>query len=162
GPVGTSIASTANITNNATVILNSSAPITVGGAITGTGTVIQAGTGTSSVAGRIAASSLAVNAGSLTIGAKVTPNSAARTSVVGNLTIGAGGVMDLTNNSMVIDYTSPIGTQVSDVQGHLRSGRLITSSATATTRLGYGDNAILGKTSFGGVSVDSSSVLIKY
>jgi hypothetical protein len=97
------------------------------------------------------------------VSVKGTPNSASGTSVIPSpLTIATGGVLDLTNNSMVIDYNDPVGTQVTDVRDHLRNGRLTTSSATATTRLGYGDNEVLNKTSFGGVSVDTSSILIKY
>jgi autotransporter-associated beta strand protein len=103
-----------------------------------------------------------VNGGRLAVAAKGTANSAAGTSVIPSLSINPGASLDLANNSMVIDYNDPIGTQISDVRDHLRNGRLITSSGTATTRLGYGDNEVLHKTSFGGVSVDSSSVLIKY
>ncbi|HEY7089194.1 MAG TPA: LamG-like jellyroll fold domain-containing protein [Tepidisphaeraceae bacterium] len=105
---------------------------------------------------------LTINGGVAQVLAKATPNSAAGTTVVPSFSIAAGGQLDLTNNSMVIHYAGPIGTQLQDVRDHLRNGRLTTSSGTATTRLGYGDNAILGKTSFGGVSVDSSSILIKY
>ena len=73
-------------------------------------------------------------------------------------------MLDLTNNSMVIDY-STLGTLLSDVRGHLRNGRLITSAVSpANTRLGYADNAALrhARSSFGGVSVDATSVLIKF
>jgi fibronectin-binding autotransporter adhesin len=102
-----------------------------------------------------------ISGGTLKVAAKGTPNSAAGTSVVPSLTI-TGSTLDLTNNSMIIDYNDPVGTLVSDVRGYLKSGKMTTSSGTATTRLGYADNAVLGKTTFGGVSVDTSSVLIKY
>ncbi|HEY7088756.1 MAG TPA: autotransporter-associated beta strand repeat-containing protein [Tepidisphaeraceae bacterium] len=106
---------------------------------------------------------LVITGGTGKVSVKGTPNSASGTSVIPSpLTIATGGVLDLTNNSMVIDYNDPVGTQVTDVRDHLRNGRLTTSSATATTRLGYGDNEVLNKTSFGGVSVDTSSILIKY
>ncbi|HEY7091117.1 MAG TPA: autotransporter-associated beta strand repeat-containing protein [Tepidisphaeraceae bacterium] len=106
-------------------------------------------------------SAVNVTAGNLKIAAKGTPNSSAGTSVVPSITIAAGGAADLTNNSAVIDYTT-LTTQVTDVRGQLRDGRLTSSAATATTRLGYGDNALLGKTTFAGVAPDSTSVLIKY
>jgi hypothetical protein len=44
----------------------------------------------------------------------------------------------------------------------LLNGQITSSLADATHGLGYGDNAVLGKSSFGGVNVDSSSLLIKY
>ena len=50
GALGTSIASTAAFTNNATVAFNSDGIITLAGSITGTGTVLHNGSGSSSVA----------------------------------------------------------------------------------------------------------------
>jgi autotransporter-associated beta strand protein len=75
-----------------------------------------------------------------------------------------GGAVDMTNNDMVIDYTAPAPNPAlaTTIRQHLSAGRIITSSGTATTRVGYGDNAVLGKTTFGGLSVDTSSMLIKY
>src|SRR4029077_13547030 len=65
-------------------------------------------------------------------------------------------------NSMIIDYTGAVGTQVTDVRNHLKNNELITSSGTTTRRLGYGDNALLAKTTFAGQTVDATSILIKY
>jgi hypothetical protein len=80
-----------------------------------------------------------------------------------SLTIAAGAALDLTNNSMVIDYTGPVGTLVGDTRQHLQSGRMITSTGTAgLTGLGYGDNAVLNKATFGGQPVDTSSILVKF
>src|SRR5262249_6053265 len=64
-------------------------------------------------------------------------------------------------NSLVIDYTT-IGSQLESLRGALRTGALTSTVATATTRLGYGDNMVLGKTTFAGVAPDSTSILIKY
>src|SRR4029079_4840215 len=61
---------------------------------------------------------------------------------------------------MIIDYT--FFTPVQNVRQMLRFGYLTSSSATATTRLGYGDNTVLGKSTFSGKSVDPTSVLVKY
>jgi hypothetical protein len=109
-----------------------------------------------------ATAGLNVNGGTLRVLAGGAPNSPAGTSVVSSLSIASGAVLDLTNNSAVIDYTGAVGTQVGDVRQHLQSGRLTSSSADSTKRLGYGDNAVLAKTSFGGQTVDASSILIKY
>jgi hypothetical protein len=103
-----------------------------------------------------------VNGGSVKISAKGTPNNAGGTSVVGSLSIATGAVLDLTNNSMIIDYNDPVGTLVDDVRQHLQNGRLVTTPADASHRLGYGDNAVLNKPDFGGQGVDTSSILIKY
>ena len=98
-------------------------------------------------------------AGHVNIRASGTPNG---TSFVNSLTIPAGGVLDLANNSMIIDYSGPVGTLVNDTRLHLKNGELISSLADVSRRLGYGDNAILGRTTFAGLAVDSSSILIKY
>jgi autotransporter-associated beta strand protein len=83
--------------------------------------------------------------------------------VTSSLTIAPGAQFDLTNNSAVIDYTGPVGTLVGDVRQHLQSGRMTTSTGVAgQTGLGYGDNAVLGRATHGGVAVDASSILIKF
>jgi autotransporter-associated beta strand protein len=142
----------------------------------GTGTLTLTGndnyTGGTNVAGgtlvmgtKIPNGPVSLTGGRLTVATKGTANSAAGTSVVPSLAISAGASVDLTNNSMVIDYTGAPGTLVSDVRGHLRNGRLLTTAASpANTRLGYVDNNTLAtpKTSFGGISVDATSVLVKF
>jgi hypothetical protein len=110
----------------------------------------------------VRAAGLAVTGGSAKISAKGSANSAAGTSVVQSLSISNGASLDLTNNSAVVDYTGAVGTLVGDVRGHLLAGRLTSSSSDATHRLGYGDNAVLNKATFGGQTVDTSSVLIKF
>jgi hypothetical protein len=111
----------------------------------------------------VRAASLDVRAGSARISAKGTPNSTSGTSQVGSLSISTGASLDLTDNSMIVDY-SELGSLVDDTRQHLLSGRLTSSSATLTRGLGYADNAVLNpvKTSFGGLSVDDTSLLIKY
>jgi hypothetical protein len=90
------------------------------------------------------------------------PNDPARSEVLQTLSIDSGASLDLANNSMILDYAGPVGTLVSDVRQHLHNLRLLSSSATSTRRLGYGDNTVLLKPTFAGHSVDASSVLIKY
>jgi glucose/arabinose dehydrogenase len=88
------------------------------------------------------------------------PNSLS--AVVKNLTIGAGGKLDLTNNSMIVDYSGPVGTLIGDTRANLLDDRLFSSAADASRTLGYGDNAVLGFVTFAGATVDASSLLIKF
>src|SRR4029079_16071779 len=93
-----------------------------------------------------------------------TANLAAGTSVVTSLSIAPGAVLRLTNTRALNNYPGAVGTLVNDVRQHLANGRLISSSATGTTGLGYADNAVLSpvKTTFPGQTVDASSLLIKF
>jgi hypothetical protein len=136
--------------------------LAVTGNLTAAGrTITKAGLGTTQF-NNVRAAALNVTAGSVKISAKGTANSPAGTSILQQLLISGGANLDLSNNSMIVDYSGPIGTQVSDIRNHLKNGRLTSSSTTSTTRLGYGDNTLLHKSSFAGQSVDSSSILIKY
>jgi hypothetical protein len=129
-------------------------------ALTRTGTTVVEPSG-SLVAERIRENVLIVN-GPVTITAKAAPNDSAGTSVVKSLTIDIGGVLDLTNNSMIIDYDAPAGALVNEVRQHLQTGRMTSTSATLLSGPGYGDNALLGKSSFAGQPVDDSSLLVKF
>jgi autotransporter-associated beta strand protein len=114
------------------------------------------------IANKLSNGTLTVNAGTVQLTAKTVANDPSGTTVVPALTIG-GAVVDLTNNSMVIDYTGPVGTLVDDTRQHLQAGRLTTTSGVAgQTGLGYGDNAVLNKATHGGEPVDASSILIKF
>jgi hypothetical protein len=150
-----------NLTVNVVQPLNT---LNITGAVTATGrTITKTGLGVVQFA-NVRASALNGNAGTVRISSKGTPNTAAGTSVVNSLAISSGAVVDLTNNSMVIDYTGAVGTLVGDIRQHLQSGRLTSSAATLTRGLGYADNAALDavKTTFAGQTVDPSSILIKY
>src|SRR5206468_9012583 len=70
--------------------------------------------------------------------------------------------LDLTNNSLAIDYNEDDGSPIGDVREHLLNHRLTSSFADASHRLGYADNATLGVSSFGGQPVDASSILIEF
>ena len=63
---------------------------------------------------------------------------------------------------MVIDYTGQIGSLVGDTRDNLLNNRMISSSADASHKLGYGDNVVLHKPTFAGQSVDISSLLIQF
>jgi hypothetical protein len=112
----------------------------------------------------VRASNLQIDQGVLQVTARGTGNDPAGTSIVQSLAISPGAQLDLTNNSMIIDYTGPVGTLVSDTRLHLAGGRITSSSAGGfpSRKLGYGDNQVLFKLSFAGQSVDLTSVLIKY
>jgi hypothetical protein len=159
---GSHVISAAVVLNDNTTITSATGTgVAFTGPLTATGrTITKAGLGTAQFE-NVRATALNVSAGSAKISTKGTPNSAAGTSVVNSLSISTGANLDLANNSMIIDYTT-LGTQLSDVRNHLSSGRLSSSSATATTRLGYGDNTVLGKTTFAGQTPDATSILIKY
>ncbi len=151
----------------APVVLNDDTTITTAAAagIALTGELIAAGkTITKEGAGtaqfqNVRAAGLTINEGSVKISAKSTANSATGTSVVNNLSVASASQLDLTNNSLVIDYDSA-GTLVGDLRQMLQSGKLTTSSSGG--KLGYADNAVTGLATFSGQVVDSTSLLIKF
>jgi hypothetical protein len=134
------------------------------GNVTATGRLInKAGLGLAQLE-NVRAGTLNVSAGKVRISSKGAPNTAGGTSVVNSLTIATGAQLDLTNNSAIVDYTGAIGTLVTTTRQNIQAGRLTSTSATALRGLGYADNAVLSpvKTTFGGQSIDASSLLIKY
>jgi hypothetical protein len=90
-------------------------------------------------------------------------NSVLRTSA-----LNISGVVDLNDNRLIVDYDggSPIASVRSLIQtGALTSTRAATSpnpGEVAATALGYGEAGSLGITSFGGFSVDATSIVVKY
>ncbi len=115
---------------------------------------------------------LSINDGSVKVLGGAAANEPARASVVKSLAIAGGPVtptakLDLTNNSMVIDYTdtSPLTDVRQLLAAGVSSGQGIVTSAAGTpvgTRLGYGEASALGLGSFAGQSVDSTAVVIKF
>jgi len=91
---------------------------------------------------------------------------------------GQGGRLDLTDNDMIVDYTgaSPIASIHGLIKngynngswtgvGGIKSSRAASSpnaGEAGKTALGYGEASALGISSFDGISVDSTSILIKY
>jgi hypothetical protein len=61
---------------------------------------------------------------------------------------------------MIVDYTGV--TPADDIRHMLTSGRISSSSATSTKGLGYGDNSVLGLSSFDAVPLDPTTVLVKF
>jgi glucose/arabinose dehydrogenase len=136
--------------------------LTLSGELTAAGrTIHKLGVGAVEVQ-NIRASGVRVMDGTVRVLAKGTPNDPTGTSVVNSYLVVPYAHLDLTNNSMIVDYSGPVGTLVDDTRQHLLAGRLLSSSATGLTGLGYGDNALLGKTNFAGQPVDADSLLIKF
>ncbi len=151
---------TTTIQRHVALVKNGPATFTLTGANTYLGgTTVNAGR---LVANKLSNGSLTINGGTAQVTAKPKANDASGTTIIPALSIAPGGTLDVTNNSLVIDYTGPVGSLVGDTRVMLQSGRLTSSLADAAHKLGYGDNAVLGKTTFAGASVDSSTILVKY
>jgi hypothetical protein len=81
--------------------------------------------------------------------------------VLSNLFVSAGATIDLKNNALIDNYTTP-GTLADTIRQMIQSGRITTSLNADGHALGYADNATLGRSTFGGLSVGTNSVLIGY
>jgi glucose/arabinose dehydrogenase len=156
---------TAPIVLNDSVLINVvrfGSTLTLSGELTATGqTIHKLGVGAVDLQ-NIRAAGVRVLDGTVRVLAKGTPNDPSGTSVVSSYLVVPYAHFDLTNNSMIVDYTGSPGTLVDDTRKNLLAGRLLSSSATALTGLGYGDNALLAQTTFAGQPVDADSLLIKF
>jgi hypothetical protein len=153
------------LSDNLTITSAASTGVAITGPVAATGqSIFKTGAGSVQLE-NIRAAKLSVTAGLVRVRAKSAPNDPAGTSVVSALLINPfnpGAQVDLTNNSAVIDYTGPVGSQVGDLRRNLQLGRLTSTSATIATGLGYADNALLARRTFAGVAVDSDALLIKF
>ena len=146
------------LNDDTTITTAASTGIALSGGVSGAGkTLTVAGSGTAQLQ-NVRAGGLNVNA-SAKIAANAIANDPVGASVVNTFAIDSSASLDLTNNSMVIDYDT-VGTLVDDTRLMLQSGKL-TSSSTGG-KIGYGDNAVLAKGSFAGQTPDSTSLLIKF
>jgi autotransporter-associated beta strand protein len=82
--------------------------------------------------------------------------------VLSSLSVAGSAQLDLADNDLVIDYTGAPAALENGIREHLLSGRIHSSSAGPFVRIGYADNVLLEKTTFGGVSVDDSSLLLMF
>ena len=133
---------------------------------TGTGTFTMTGSntytgGTMVSAGKLIANNLSngtitVTGGQAQLSVKANANDVSGTTVVPALSI-IGGSFDITNNALVLTSAN---TSATTVRGYLHAGLLTTSSTAGGFAVGYADNATLGRTMFGGVSVDGSKLLV--
>lgn len=177
------IAAPVNFSNNTSInVIPSSSIMTISGNVTSAGgiSILKQGAGTAELP-NIRSFGLLLSDGTLRTTANGTNSG---TSALNSApTFSATGRLDLTNNKMVINYTgsSPLGL----VRSALVSGRgttggydngetwngtsgIISSTAQADVAqfgVGYAENSDLplgAYTSFGGQTVGSSSVLVKY
>jgi hypothetical protein len=152
------------VTNNGLLAVQTR---TIAGAIDGSGNV-SVDAGKTLTADHVRQNSLTVN-GTAQISSV---RSSSKTSKVAALTINSGGKLDLGSNDLVVDSS---GTSFAIIRGKIISGYasgawngdgIISSAAAASssprTALGYASNAVLGLGTFSGVSVTSSSILVRY
>jgi hypothetical protein len=73
----------------------------------------------------------------------------------------AGAVLDISDAAVIVDYVSPVSA-LAAVLAQVKSGRIVSSTALAdpAKSLAVADNGDLGLGSFGGQSIDDSSLLL--
>jgi hypothetical protein len=149
------IAAPVNFSNSATLSVESSSTLTMSGEMSSNASVNLTKTGPGTLEVRQArASSLTIAQGRV----RVLPDgSSAALSRLDTLNISSPAALDLENNDLVLDQGDASG-----VRSMLIDGRIRSSQADATHRLGYADNAVLGVASFDGEPVGPASILVKY
>ena len=96
----------------------------------------------------------------------IRPNgSTTGTSKLGALTITGAGGLDLTNNNLIVEdatnHTSTLATlHNQDFFGWTHSAGIFSSTLPPTQAIAVIDNALAGLGTFGGVAVDSNSILV--
>ena len=155
-----------NHTIDAPVVFNKSGTLDVanGTSLTLSNTLTTAGVGLIKIGNGSAttrglhATSLAVNGGKLSL---VAPTPADGTSVVGTLDVSTGATLNLNDNALIVDYasTSPLVALTAAVKdGRITADALAAQPSIYT--IGILDTAaVSGITSFGGASVDGTSIL---
>jgi hypothetical protein len=180
-----SIQTPVTLLDNTSVFVNTGSSLNITGAVNvGTNSITKSGGGTAQFANIRSTGNVTVSQGTLTISEKAGSPSlnTAGTSKVNSLSIATGAAVDLTNNSMIIDYTAGgLNALITSTRSDLANGRLKTSltdrshladpsDAAHPRNLGYADGAALNygtgggqTTSFAGVTLtDSDNLLIKY
>ncbi len=134
------------------------------------GTTVNEGTLIASKPGAFGVGSLAVNNAT----ARLSPGLATAVKVTGSLTTTGTGVLDVTDNDMVVEYTAgspltPIKTQITTgYAGGAWTGPGINSSTAAANPgfgIGYAEASAIFTvfpSSFNGVDVDNTAVLMSY
>jgi hypothetical protein len=159
-----SIAAPVTLASDLNVTTDTATSLALTGSLAATGkTIAKAGTGTLQMQ-NILADALNVTAGSVVVLPKATPNSPAGTSVIKTLSLAPEARLDLTNNSLILNYTesSPIGT----VRSYLKTGSdsgngIVTSNATASLRIGYAEASDLSIGTFAGQNVDTTAIVME-
>lgn len=186
GNNGTGGSITGNVTDNAALVFDRSNTTHFSNNISGTGTFTKSGTGTLTLSGTdtytggttvssgtlIAGALTAISSSPLAIDTGATlqfANNFHGTLAIPSLTFQSGANLDLGETDLIDNYTGtdPYTTILAAMKSAYDSGKWdltgIYSSALATgTALGIYDNSNNTKSSFDGISVDSTTVVIKY
>jgi hypothetical protein len=138
-----------------TITVDNTATTSFTGPVYG-GNLTKAGNGTLQMT-TVRMPKLTVSSGTL----RVIPDcSSAATSKVQTLSVASGAAVDLTNNDLIIDYTG--SSPASSIQSMIVDSRLRSSMQDSHHTLGYADNTAASLSSFGGLPVDSTSVLVGF
>ena len=162
--IGGGVGSSGSINGTPTFVPNTAGAVTKAG--TGVVTLTGANTdpgGTSINAGTlIAANVQALGTGSVAVhtGGKLQLQSGlAQAVVVPAITFDGTGVLDLTNDKLIVHDAVTHATALALLQSQAHSA-LTSSTMAANFGIAVLDNAVLNKATFGGVSVDSTSILV--
>jgi hypothetical protein len=114
--------------------------------------------------GNVRSTGLTISQGNVRIRENGVPDAAGGISVLGSLNIaGSSAHLDLTNNALVLPYTSGGNSvAITTVRGLLLSTELESSVADASHRLGYIDNSVSQIHNLGGLDPGSNSVIVEF
>ncbi|HEY1686756.1 MAG TPA: hypothetical protein VGG19_18490 [Tepidisphaeraceae bacterium] len=129
------------------------------------------GTGTLDIEQNAALYAGSITQGSLIIGGKIQIAPQSPVSKINSLDITTGS-LDITDNELIVDYATTGPTPLPAIRSYLHSGYannwtgsgIISSTAAGNpaVAIGYSENSALGLTTFGGATVDSTAILIRY
>ncbi len=158
-----------DLKQNTAISVAAGSRLTLASGITGVAGIALTNSGQGMLeAGNLRVDDLAIAQGTT----RILPNGlAAGTSIVRTLSLTSPATLDLTDNSLVIDYAgaSPIA-QITALASAARNGGTwngagLTSSMIDSANglaLGIAEASTLGVSDFGGVAVDASTVLVRY
>lgn len=140
-------------------------PLTLNGNtlnVSGDGTVsiistVNAGSGTLRVSG--AALQLGTNLNGAGLDVASGSVSMAASQKLSSLQVATGGDLDIADALVVVDYD--VASPLASIVASRNAGDLTSSTLTGTTAVAVVDNAALQTSSFGGMSVDATSILIR-
>jgi fibronectin-binding autotransporter adhesin len=168
GGAGSGLNSTTNIANAGTLSVTGTAQSV--GNISGAGSTTVSGAGTLAtptlIAKDIDQTGLTINNGAYVL---IAP-SGTSTSALTSLTMGTTANLDISDNDVVINNPTPVAAASSLTAvatavnaGFAGGNGIVTNTFTSSLEtVGFGLNDFLSFSSFGGVTVNSDSVLIKY
>jgi autotransporter-associated beta strand protein len=157
---------------------NGDASGTFSGVLTGSGvfSIVKTGNGTQALlgsnawgggttvnAGQLIMSStndgtITVSGGTFQITTKAQSLDPTGTSIVPAI-FTSGGKLDIGNNGVVVDWTG--SSPIASIQQQIANGGITTSFVDANHAIGFGEASSLGIGSFGGVTVDTSAIVMR-